>query len=389
MQAIKIAENIYWVGAIDFKMRSFHGYLTQRGSSYNAYLIIDEKITLIDGVKAPFTAELLDRISSVIDPKKIDYLISSHVEGDHSGAIPELCRLNPGMKVFSSAQGGVSGLKRHYGDYDYTPVKTGDTLSIGKRTLQFIQLPMIHWPDNMAIYSEGDGILFSSDAFGQHYSAYERFDYECSYETIMHEAKKYYSNIVLPYSAQTKKAVEALSALKINTIAPAHGVILTKYIDDVIALYKKIYMQEQDNTAVITYDTMWGSTQKMAYAIADVFLKKGVSVKMFDLQTNHISDVITEISTCKYLAVGSSTMNGQVLASMGAFLTYLKGLSYGVKNFIAFGAYGWSGQSPKIIHDTLTSLKYVPICDPISALYVPDVPAIRTLVEEKLTAFGV
>lgn len=384
MKAVKIKENIYWVGAIDFKMRSFHGYLTSRGSSYNAYLIIDEQITLIDGVKAPFTLEMMERIASVVDPSKIQNYICNHVEPDHTGSLPKICEMIPDVKIYTSAPAGVIGLKKYYGDYNYIPVKTGDTLNIGSRKLKFIQTPMIHWPDNMVTYSESDKILFSNDSFGQHYSCYERFDHECNKDEVLYEARKYYCNIVLPYSAQAKKAVESIEKLDIDTIAPSHGVILQKYIPEIIEIYKELYSGNNLNKAVIVYDTMWGSTQKMAYAIADIFLQKGFSVKMFDLQSNHESDVITDFATASYVAVGSSTLNNNILATMGAFLTYLKGLNYGTRKFIAFGSYGWSGQSPKIIYDELIALKYTPVCDPIKMQFSPDIKELKELINSKM-----
>lgn len=384
MKAVKVKDNIFWVGAIDFMMRSFHGYLTQRGSTYNAFLVLDEKITLIDTVKAPFTEEMLARIASVIDPKKIDYIIANHVEPDHSGAIPAIRKLNPNVKVVASAPAGVSGLKMHYGDCNYLPVKTGETLCTGKYTFSFLQTPMIHWPDNMLTYLESERVLFSNDSFGQHFSAYERFDYQCNISDVLFEAKKYYCNIVLPYSAQVRRALAAVSKLKIDTIAPAHGVIFTKHIPEVIELYEKLSSRELDDTATIVYDTMWGHTQKMAYAIADAFLDKDIPVKMYDLQNNHVSDVITDAATSRYLAVGSSTLNNQPLATMGAFLTYFKGLSCGVHDFIAFGSYGWSGQSIKIIHDEMLSLKHNALCEPIRMQYTPDLDKVREIVSSAL-----
>ena len=187
MQASEIKKGIHWVGAIDWSMRSFHGYETGRGSSYNAYLILDEKITLIDTVKEPFRDELISRISSVIDPAKIDIIVSNHVEPDHSGSIPEMMKLCPKAEIYTSDPNGFKGLTAHYGKLPYHGVKAGDTLSLGKRTLKFVPTPMLHWPDSMVTYCPEEKILFSNDAFGQHLAASKLFDDEVDFAVLMEE----------------------------------------------------------------------------------------------------------------------------------------------------------------------------------------------------------
>lgn len=382
MKAVKIKEGIYWVGAIDWSLRSFHGYTTSRGSTYNAYLIIDEKITLVDTVKSAFAPEMISRISSVIDPAKIDYLVSNHVEPDHSGAIPDIMKLAPEAKIVTSAPQGVKGLTAHYGEYDYLPVKGGDTLSIGKRTLKFVPTPMLHWPDNMVTYCEEEKLLFSNDAFGQHYASSGRFDDVEPLEDVLLEAKKYYANIVMPYGAQVQNAYKVVSALDIDTIAPSHGVIWRKNIPEILERYRSWSLNECDNLAVVVYDSMWRSTEKMAVAITEGFTEKGVEVKQFDLKANHISDIMADILTAKYIAVGSSTLNNNMLPTVSAFLTYLKGLAPKGRKAFAFGSYGWGGQSIGQVEEQLADCKFEIMLDKIRVQYVPSEEALKDITEK-------
>lgn len=355
MQAIEIKPNIYWVGAIDWSMRSFHGYSTSRGSSYNAYLIIDEKITLIDTVKTPFYGELISRISSVIDPAKIDYIISNHVEPDHSGSINLLItHYAKNATIVTSDPQGLKGLTARYGALKYKPVKSGDELSIGKRTLKFVATPMLHWPDSMVTYCPEEKILFSNDAFGQHIATSNRFDDENDLHAVMDEAKKYYANILMLYGKQAQSALKVLSSLDIGIIATGHGIIWRKHILAILASYEKWSEGEIDDAkAVVVFDTMWGSTEKIAREITDAFTERGIAVSYFDLRCDHISDVITEVLTSKYLAVGSPTINNQMMPPVAALLCYLKGFAPKGRSAIAFGSYGWGGQSIKLVEDEL------------------------------------
>ena len=356
MKAKKIKEGIYWVGAIDWDLRNFHGYLTQRGSTYNAYLIIDEKITLIDTVKAHFSKEMFKRISDVIDPSKIDYIVSNHVEMDHTGALPELMEIAPNATIIT-CPAGEKGLKAHYKkDWNFKIVNSGDSVSLGKRNLQFVLTPMVHWPDNMLTYLPKENILFSNDAFGQHIASSTRFDDEYPFDIIMHEARKYYANIVLPYSKQVQKALTDASGLNIEIIAPSHGIIWRKYLSEIIEEYKKWSSNQTEKKAIIIYDTMWKSTEKMAYAIQETFEEKNYNAPIFNLQHNHISDIMTEILTAEYICVGSPTLNRNILPTVAAFLTYLNGLSPKNRKAIAFGSYGWGDKSiPKITEYLKTS----------------------------------
>ncbi|MCK5739274.1 flavodoxin domain-containing protein [bacterium] len=386
MKPVEIKKGVYWVGGVDWTLRNFHGYLTQRGSTYNAYLVIDEKITLIDGVKHYLTDELLERISHIIDPAKIDYLVCNHVEMDHSGAIPKIIELNPKVKVFASPN-GVKGLKAHYkADWDFHAVNTGESLSLGKRSLSFVLTQMLHWPDNMVSYMPEEKILFSNDAFGQHIASHERFDDEYPQNIIMEESKKYYANIVMPYGTMVSKALKTLGGLEIDIIAPSHGIMWRENIPGILAEYSKWCKNESEKSALIIYDTMWDSTHKMATAISRAFENKGIPFDMVSLQHTHISDVITKVLTAKYICVGSPTLNNNILPTVAGFLAYFKGLAPKNRVGLAFGSYGWGGQSVGIVHKDLESCKF-DMLEPIKFMWVPgedDLKAITEKVESQL-----
>ena len=354
LRAIEIKPDVYWVGGIDWTERNFHGYTTDRGSTYNAYLILDEHVTLIDTCKPPFAGELLERIANVIDPAKIEYVVSNHVEQDHSGAIPAVMKAAPNAKVVTSDPHGLTGLAAHYGnDYDYLPVKTGDTLSIGKRTLSFVTTMMVHWPDNMATFSPFDRILFSNDAFGQHFASSMHFDDEVGLPEVLAQAKKYYANIVMPYSRHVVKAMAAFSDLDFDTIAPSHGVIWRSHVPEISAAYKKWSSLAPDDYAIVVYDSMWHTTEAMANQIVEAFIEADIPARLFDLKVDHISDIMTEVLSAKWLAVGSPTLNNGMMPTVASFLCYLKGLSPKNRIGIPFGSYGWGQNGPKEVADAL------------------------------------
>ena len=267
LNKIEIKPDIYWVGGIDWDLRNFHGYNTPSGTTYNSYLVIDNKITLIDTVKHYLYSEMLNRIKEVVDPSKIDYIVSNHVEMDHSGSITKLLEICPNAKIITSTR-GEKGLQLHYKkELNLKVVNSGDKLNIGKKTLTFFHIPMVHWPDSMVTYIPSDKLLFPNDAFGQHIASTERFDDELEWGILKDEAAKYYANIVMPYGDQVKKALETLAKLDINMIAPSHGIIWRRYISNIIKEYSKWANFETENKALIIYDSMWGSTEKIAYAL--------------------------------------------------------------------------------------------------------------------------
>lgn len=370
MKAVQLKENIYWVGGIDWDIRSFHGYLTPRGTTYNAYLIVDEKITLVDTVKHYLFDEMMARISSIIDPALIDYVVSNHVEMDHSGALPRLMAVAPKAKIITSPN-GEKGLKAHYqGEWDYMVVKSGETLNLGKRNLTFVQTPMVHWPDNMVTYLGEEKLLFSNDAFGQHIATSERFDDQIGLDILLEAAGNYYANIVLPYGSQVQKALETVSALDIEIIAPSHGIIWRSQIPAILREYGKWSANETEDKAVIVYDTMWGSTEKIAYAVQNAFERKGISTQMLNLKVNDISVVMEKVLTARYICVGSPTLNNNMLPTVAAFLTYLKGLAPKNRIGLAFGSYGWGGQSVGQVEEVLKGAGFE-MMEQVRLPYVP------------------
>ncbi|MEE9150323.1 MAG: FprA family A-type flavoprotein [Thermoplasmata archaeon] len=372
MNRTEIKPDIYWVGGIDWDLRNFHGYLTPRGTTYNAYLILDEKIVLVDTVKHYLFDEMLSRIKEIIDPSKIDYVVSNHVEMDHSGSLPKIHKLAPKARIITSPK-GEKGLRRHYKkDWDFQVVKSGETLNIGKRTLHFVHTPMVHWPDNMVTYIPDDKLLLPNDAFGQHIASSERFDDEIGWDILMYEAGKYYANIVMPYGDQAKKAIDALSGLDIDMIAPSHGVIWRSFIPKIVSEYGKWANYETEDKALIVYDSMWGSTEKIAHKLREGLRERNIHVTMRNLKTTHISDVVSDVLTSKMIIIGSPTFNNGMLPSVGGFLTYIKGLRPRKRIGYAFGSYGWSGQAMGQIENVMKELKWELPMEGINLNYIPD-----------------
>ena len=359
LNAIEISPKVWWVGGIDWNERLFHGYTTERGITYNAYLIMDEKITLIDTCKATFADELVQRISQVVDPAKIDVVITNHVEMDHSGSLPVIHKIAPNAEIYASAGAGVNELRAHFG-IEATPVKTGATLCIGERTLSFVTTPMVHWPDNMVTYSDVDKILFSNDAFGQHFATTKRFDDENDMCEVMKQAKKYYANIVWPYGMQAGRALAAVKGLELKMIAPSHGCIWRSHIDEIIAKYEEWTTYQTQEKAVVVFDSMWHSTESMAREICDAFIAEGVSAQLIDVKSTHISDIMLYMCDAKYVAVGSPTLNSNMLPTVASFLTYMRGLSPKNEQRIglAFGSYGWAPLGPKQVYAELENAKF-------------------------------
>jgi flavorubredoxin len=377
LNIVELKPDIYWVGAIDWDLRNFHGYLTQRGSTYNSYLIVDEKIVLVDTVKSHMYDEMLARISRIVDPGDIDYIISNHVELDHSGSIPKLKELCPEAKVITSTR-GEKGLNRHFKtDLGLQVMESGSSLDIGKRTLHFVHIPMVHWPDSMVTYIPEDKLLLPNDAFGQHIATHERFDDEVGWHTIHEEAAKYYANIVMPYGDQVKKAIGGLVDLEIDMIGPSHGLILRSYIGEMMAQYQRWVDHDTDPRAVIIYDSMWGSTAAMAYQLYEGLLEGGVPVVMRNLKTNHISDIMTDVMTSRAVIIGTATINNNVLPTVGAMITYLKGLKPKKRIGFAFGSYGWN---PRVLGDVEAFMDDLGWSRPIESIninYVPDPEELR------------
>ena len=376
-QAVKITERVYWVGAIDWALRDFHGYSTSRGSTYNAYLILGDEPILIDTVKAPFLPEMLARINSVIAPEKIKYIILNHAEMDHSGALPELLKIIHPEKVFAS-KAGVQALNDHFHfTQKITPVENGEKITIGNTTLSFLETKMLHWPESMFTYFADEKILFSQDAFGMHFATHELFSEQNDKAILREEAGKYYANILLPYSSLVLNLFKNLSNLNldIKMIAPVHGPIwhCEEDIQWILGLWQKWAKQEIYPKAVIVYDTMWQSTAKMATAIADgiAATSANIIVKVLPLANSKRSDVAFELLEAGAFIVGSPTLNQQIFPTVADILCYLKGLKR--KNLIGqvFGSYGWGSEATKILQEELQKMAIPPVMEPIAIRYVP------------------
>jgi anaerobic nitric oxide reductase flavorubredoxin len=373
---VKVLENIFWVGVVDWNIRHFHGftYSTQRGTTYNAYLIVDKKVALVDTVQHPFADEMIERIKEIIDPSKIDYVIANHVESDHSGSIREILRLAPNATVVGTAN-CQAGLEKHYfGNWKFQTVKTGDTLSLGDRTLTFLEAPMLHWPDTMFTYIEKDALLLSNDGFGQHLASSKRFDDEVDQNVLMWEAAKYYANILWLYSSVVIRKIEEVQklGLKIDMIAPSHGMIWRKNPMKIVSAYLKWAKGEADKKVIIVYDTMWESTEKMAKAMLEGISSEGVEVKLYRLPFSDSGDIIGELLETKGLLVGSATINNGVLPTVAPFLREMEGLRPKNKLAAAFGSYGWGGGATVTIEKTLKSARMELVAPAMTVKWVPD-----------------
>ncbi|MCM8771040.1 MAG: flavodoxin domain-containing protein, partial [Candidatus Omnitrophica bacterium] len=337
MKPIEIKKGIYWVGAIDWNVKNFHGhtYTTKRGTTYNAYLIIDEKIALVDTVYGPFAQEVIEKIKEIISPEKIDYIIANHVETDHSGAMPEIMKLCPKAKVFGTAKCKEGLYRYYYPAWDFQAVKTGDQLELGKRSLTFIEAPMIHWPDSMFTYCPQEQLLMPNDAFGQHYASAERFADEVDQCVLWDEAAKYYANILWPLGSIILKKIEEVqkTGIAIDMIAPSHGLIWRKDPLQIVDAYLSWAKNETAKKVVVVYETMWGATEKMARKITEGIAEAGIEVKLFDITTSDRTEVVKEMLNAKGFIFGSSTHDNDMLPTIAGFLEFLKGLK--PKNRIA------------------------------------------------------
>lgn len=361
MNAVEIKKDVYWVGVKDWNLREFHGYDTPDGSTYNSYLIKDDKITLVDGVKSYLTDEQIARVSSVVDFSKISYLVVNHVEQDHSGSIPKIMSLAP-QAVIVTNNAGKLALEAHFDTtgWTYHLVKTGDTLSIGRRTLSFLTTPMLHWPDSMMTYVAEDKLLLPNDGFGQHLCCEALFVKDYQRDLVVKAAKSYYANILMPFGMQAEKALTSAGelGLDIEMIAPSHGLIWSgkEEVSLILGLYDSWARAEKTHKAVIVYDTMWGATAKLADTAMAEFQDAGIPVVKCSLAVTPLSEVVTEILDAEYVLVGSPTLNNQLFPRVAGFLTYLKGLKPVGKKGLAFGSYGWKAGVAKEIKQVMDDL---------------------------------
>lgn len=384
MKAIELAKGVYWVGAIDWNLRDYHGY-TLPGTTYNAYLVIGDKhVALIDNTYPGHEYQMMERIRDVIDPKKIDVIIANHVEKDHSGALPMLTRLLPGVPIYCTKV-AVGGFAKHYdtAGWNFKTVKSLDNLDLGGKTLVFVEAPLLHWPDSMFTYLAEDAILFPNDAFGQHIAGCERFDDEIGKEAALAHAKKFFANLIVPLAPRVLKKLDEVTQLgiPIAMIAPSHGVIWRSYAPDLLNAYVNWCHGVSKDKVTIVYDTMHHSTDLMAQTIAEGVMAEGVAVKVCILRDgkfegNHRSNVVTEVLDSKAVLVGSPTIQDEVYPTVADFLSYLHGIRPGKltakKIGLAFGSHGGQGGAIKIITEGLVKAGIEPVSEGYELLYKPD-----------------
>jgi anaerobic nitric oxide reductase flavorubredoxin len=376
--SFKIKDDITWVGKIDWELRKFHGdeFSTHRGSSYNSYLIRDEKTVLIDTVWEPFAEEFVENLKKEIDLNEIDYIISNHAEVDHSGALPLLMKEIPNTPIYCT-KNGVKLIKGHYHqDWNFVPVKTGDRLNLGKREIIFIEARMLHWPDTMFSYLTQDNILFSNDGFGQHFASEYMYNDLVDQAELFQEAIKYYANILAPFSKLVEQKIDEILKLNlpIDMICPSHGIIWRDNPTQIVEKYMEWAKDYQEDQITIVYDTMWNSTRRMAEAIAEGIkqVDEKVNIKLYNSARSDKTDIATEVFKSKAVIVGSSTVNRGILSSVAAILSEIKGLGFKNKKAAAFGSYGWGGEAVKIINEQLKEGGFELIDEGIRVNWVPD-----------------
>lgn len=383
-----IKGNVSWVGKVDWELQNFHGneYSTHKGSTYNSYLIKEEKIVLIDTVWAPFAEEFVENLAKEIDLNKIDYIVANHGEVDHSGALPALMKHIPNTPIYCTANAVKSLKGQYHKDWDFHVVKTGDKIEIGNgKELIFVEMTMLHWPDSMATYLTKDNILFSNDAFGQHYATEKLFNDLVDDCDLFSESIKYYANILTPFSAILKKKLTEVIALnlQIDIIATSHGVIWRENPMQIVEKYSQWSDNYQENQITIIYDTMWNGTKKLAEKISEGIglADSDVVVKVYNLSKSDENDLITEIFKSKTVIIGSPTIAKSILHSVAGFIHLVKELNFKNKKAASFGCYGWSGESTKVLDDLMKNAGFEVIIDGLRNLWNPDLDAEKAAVE--------
>ncbi len=383
-QAVRLTDRVYWVGAIDWALRDFHGYSTNRGSTYNAYLIMSDRITLVDTVKRPFFEEMMQRISSVVDPSGIDIIVSNHSEMDHSGSLPETMRAVGPSRVIASHMGSKALSAHFHWEADTVETMgTGDSIDLGGLSLRFIETRMLHWPDSMVSYLPEEKVLFSQDGFGMHLASTERFDDQLPLDLLEAEARKYYANILMPYSPLVKGLLGNLKKmdLDIGLLCPDHGPVWRRGIQWILDRWAYWAEARPVPRAVVIYDTMWGSTKSMAEAVAEGLAGEGISTRILPLRATDISDIASEVLESSAIVVGSPTLNGRIFPSVAECLNYIGGLRPAGRIGASFGSYGWSGEAVKELDGLLEGMKVRLVGDGLRTLYVPDSSALMEAVE--------
>lgn len=373
-EAVELRNGIYWVGAVDWDVRDFHGYTTPHGTTYNAYLVKGQKTALVDTVRAPFFPEMISRIRSVTDVHDIDYLIVNHLEMDHSGAIPFFKELVPDAQVVATDH-GIKGMRRHFREeWPVQKVRTGNEIDLGGKTLLFLEAYMLHWPDSMFTYVKEDGVLLPNDGFGQHFASSYRFDDEAAdLSAILDEATKYFANILMPLAPLIPPLLRKVDkmGIEISMIAPSHGIIWRSHVGEIVSRYLDWCAGVSPERVLVLYDTMWGSTEAMAKAICAGISKAGVEYKLMHVRRNHHSDIVREVLTSRVLAIGSPTINEGIFPSVSLVLAYLKGLHPMKKKGVAFGSYGWGGEAIQAMNNEMKACGLQVMEEGLGVMYVP------------------
>ena len=382
---VELKKGVYWVGVVDWNIKKFHGheYSTHRGSTYNSYLIVDEKIALVDTVLGTYSSEMIENIKKIVDIEKIDYVIANHAESDHSGGLPALMELIPDATVVVSEKGKESIPGHYHEDWNFKVVTTGDTISLGENSLVFVKAPMLHWPDSMMTYLTGKNILMPNDAFGQHFASSKRFNDEVDETEVYQEAIKYYANILTPFSDRVTKKLDEFVKLDVpvDIIAPSHGIIWRKDPMQIVEKYYEWASGKNDGSVVIIYDTMWKGTEQMASAIGEGIGNEGVKYNLFNIADHDRNDVLTEVFKAKGILLGCPTMNNGLLPTLMPILEDLKGLRFKNKVGAAFASYGWSGESLKQLEDRLDDAKIKILQEGIKFKWQPTTEELAACVE--------
>ena len=378
---VPLTDDIYWVGVVDWALKHFHGHelSTHRGSSYNAYLILDEKKVLVDAVWTPFEQEFMAQVRELIDPAELDYVVANHSEVDHAGALPALMREAINAQMLVSEKGLESFPGNYHADWNMRAVANGETLNIGKRDLVFIEARMLHWPDSMFTYVTGDNILMPNDAFGQHYATAGRFNDQVDENELHYEALKYYVNIVSPYSNIVTKKIDEILAMgvPVDMIAPSHGVIWRENPMQIVEKYQEWAAQKTEPRAVIVYDTMWNATARMAQAIGDGLADEGVDHKLLQMSVTDRNDALVDVFNARTVIAGTPTFNNGIIANMAPIIEELKGLRLKNRLGATFGSYGWSGGGAKVLHERLAEAKFRMVGEPLEVQWQPDADALQ------------
>ncbi len=367
-----LCNGVEWVGFVDWTIRDFHSYNTEQGTTYNAYLVLDQQNALIDTVKAPYAQDLLRNIAEVTALDAVDWVVCNHAEPDHAGALPEIMAALPNATLVCNEK--CRQVLARYFDTSRWKVRivaAGETLSLGERTLEFVPTPLAHWPESMFTYLPQEKILFSMDAFGQHFASPQRFDDESCLAAALIEAKTYYANILTPYGVPAAKALAAAAKLDIGMIAPSHGVIWRKHLPRILEAYQDWSSGIPRRKVVVLYDSMWDSTAHMAQAVHEGALCAGAEVQLMHLRQSTLTRIATEVFDAAAVAFGSATLNAWMMPMAGAALAYLQGLKPSKKAAVAFGSYGWSRGGPEAVHEALEGLKWELVGPPIKSQYRP------------------